>query len=133
MTFVQVKGILGVHDVHIWQLSDITLVASMHVLVHCAAANHGQEYEEITNQVRIRLHKYGIHSATIQLEIYRPQTEYASNADDVDTPNRSGRDCVSSAKLQGNQDLSNEKCLYRCVGEKLCQDRMCCETISRGE
>lgn len=58
-----VDGVVSVHELHIWQLSESTVVASVHVLV-----KPGKDYMEVANGIRGALHAHGIHSVTIQPE-----------------------------------------------------------------
>ena len=62
-------GVISCHHVHIWQLSDTKIVASLHVQVSFPiGAAGGEKYMELARRVRRCLHAYGIHSATIQPE-----------------------------------------------------------------
>ena len=88
------------HELHIWQLSESKIVASVHVLVRkslkgCPPINgvivpskvNGQDedtgdreltYMTVASEIRRVLHSYGIHSSTIQ-------PEYALDGIDEDT------------------------------------------------
>jgi zinc transporter 1 len=95
---LQVKGVLSVHELHIWQLSETKIVASVHVLIDVDEANltlYGEEanralknpvdgdaskssilaqehrYMEIAAKIRGKLHQFNIHSSTIQPEFIR--------------------------------------------------------------
>ncbi|AEO54058.1 hypothetical protein MYCTH_2296144 [Thermothelomyces thermophilus ATCC 42464] len=62
-------GVISCHHVHIWQLSDTKIVASMHIQVAFPISEAGGEkYMELSKMARKCLHAYGIHSATIQPE-----------------------------------------------------------------
>jgi zinc transporter 1 len=58
-----VEGVVSVHELHIWQLSETTVVASVHVLIQ-----PGVDYMVVANGIRHELHGHGIHSVTIQPE-----------------------------------------------------------------
>lgn len=62
-------------DLHIWSLSESKLVASMHILVK----SH-EEFTQCSNDVRKLLHRFGVHSSTIQPELLdgNGQTKAAS-------------------------------------------------------
>lgn len=60
-----VPGVVSVHDLHVWQLSETTTVASVHVLIL-----PDKDYMEVANAIRQELHTHGIHSVTIQPEFY---------------------------------------------------------------
>ncbi|KAI0778550.1 cation efflux protein [Trametes elegans] len=63
-----VDGVLSVHELHIWQLSETKIVASVHVM---ASRNH--DFMPIAAQIRKALHDRGIHSCTIQPEYHPPR------------------------------------------------------------
>ena len=64
-------GVEACHDVHIWQLSDTTIVASMHVRVKFPVSEkNGEQFMELSRRARRCFHAYGIHSATIQPEFW---------------------------------------------------------------
>ena len=58
-----VDGVVSVHELHVWQLSETTIVASVHVLVR-----PGKDYMDVAKGIRGALHAHGIHSVTIQPE-----------------------------------------------------------------
>lgn len=76
---IKLESVKSVHDFHIWNLNEDILIASLHVEL-----NHGPEVNNTSNdtidqidrvtfvnavtQVREILHRFGIHSATIQPE-----------------------------------------------------------------
>ncbi|KAF4575422.1 hypothetical protein EYR36_006781 [Pleurotus pulmonarius] len=61
-----VEGVLSLHELHIWQLSESKIVASVHVLT---STEH--EFMPVAVNIREVLHHHGIHSSTIQPE-YHP-------------------------------------------------------------
>ncbi|CAE6472224.1 unnamed protein product [Rhizoctonia solani] len=56
-------GVLAVHELHVWQLSEAKSVASVHVRVA-----RPMEFMAIAARVRGVLHAFGVHSSTIQPE-----------------------------------------------------------------
>jgi zinc transporter 1 len=62
----QVEGVKGVHELHIWQLSESKVVASVHV-----RASRKYDFMQVAAEIRSTLHDHGIHSTTIQPE-YEP-------------------------------------------------------------
>ena len=65
----ELPGILSCHHLHVWQLSDTKLVASLHVQVEFDFKGEGSaRYMALARAVRHCLHEYGIHSSTIQPE-----------------------------------------------------------------
>ena len=68
-SILSVEGVLSLHELHVWQLSESKLVASVHVL---ASRNH--DFMPVAVKIRKALHHLGIHSCTIQPEYYQPTT-----------------------------------------------------------
>ena len=61
---LQLPGIISFHELHVWQLSDTKLVASVHVRI-------SPDVDVTLSQRRVQalLHAYGIHSSTVQPEV----------------------------------------------------------------
>ncbi|KAF9822046.1 hypothetical protein IEO21_00040 [Rhodonia placenta] len=64
-----VDGVLSLHELHIWQLSESKNVASVHVMT---SRNH--DFMPVAAQIRKALHHQGIHSSTIQPEYHNPRS-----------------------------------------------------------
>ncbi|KAF7505401.1 hypothetical protein GJ744_000947 [Endocarpon pusillum] len=65
----ELPGIVSCHHLHVWQLSDTKIVASLHIQVDCEVEGTGSaSYMHLARQVRRCLHGFGIHSSTIQPE-----------------------------------------------------------------
>ena len=60
---INVPGVLALHELHVWQLSESKNVASVHVWVAREV-----EYMGIASAIREVLHQYNVHSCTIQPE-----------------------------------------------------------------
>lgn len=60
---LQLKEVVSIHELHIWQLSDTKHIASLHVLLKSPS-----DYMTVASDMRKLLHRRGIHSATIQPE-----------------------------------------------------------------
>ena len=63
---LSLDGVDSLHELHIWQLSDSKLVASLHINVTCQEGT--KEYMKLAREIQHCLHEYGIHSSTIQPE-----------------------------------------------------------------
>ncbi|KAF4605285.1 hypothetical protein EYR40_004069 [Pleurotus pulmonarius] len=68
-SILNVEGVLSLHELHIWQLSETKIVASVHVLT---SRNH--DFMPVAVNIRKVLHHHGIHSSTIQPEYHPPRT-----------------------------------------------------------
>lgn len=67
-----VDGVRGVHELHIWQLSESKVVASVHVL-----ASRKHDFMKVASEIRKALHDRGIHSSTIQPEYHHSENSTA--------------------------------------------------------
>ncbi|KAI0173577.1 cation efflux protein [Hypoxylon sp. FL1284] len=106
-------GVMSCHHVHIWQLSDTKVVASMHVQVAFPTTQEGAEkYMELAKRARKCLHAYGIHSATIQPEFCLDQD---CNHNDDGSMTLDG---------QASPHYGSDVCLLECVDD--CVGQGCC-------
>jgi cobalt-zinc-cadmium efflux system protein len=62
----QVKGVLGVHDLHIWSLTQNLRTMSAHILTDDVPISSGADIQRQINE--IVYHRYNIAHATLQLE-----------------------------------------------------------------
>jgi zinc transporter 1 len=101
---------------HIWQLSEKTIVASVHVLVA-----RDIDYMEVASGIRKALHEHGVHSSTIQ-------PEFGDEADDVSVRTISSVSPHSgtNARVWNEQETA---CLIRCPPET-CAPEACCPPIA---
>ncbi|KAI9714195.1 MAG: hypothetical protein M1812_006416 [Candelaria pacifica] len=68
----KLPGVSGCHHLHVWQLTDTTLVASVHVELDFDFQGEGaKRWMDLARQMKECLHGYEIHSATVQPE-FRP-------------------------------------------------------------
>lgn len=94
-------GIESCHHLHVWQLSDTKLIASLHVRVTFNFKGEGsQRYMELAAGIRKCLHGWGIHSSTIQPEFH--------HGSDVDDENR-----VQDITPR-NGSMRDDSCLLEC-------------------
>jgi zinc transporter 1 len=112
-----IPGVISCHHVHIWQLSDTQIVASIHIQVAFPISEAGGEkYMELAKAARKCLHAYGIHSATLQPEFCldkdHDHIDGATMGLDGMTANRCG--------------LDEDECLLECVDE--CVGKGCCSS-----
>lgn len=66
-----IPGVDSVHELHIWQLSDVKMIASLHIQIEFDPDQAGR-YMQLARAIRTCLHAYGIHSSTIQPEYTKP-------------------------------------------------------------
>ncbi|KDR73836.1 hypothetical protein GALMADRAFT_227607 [Galerina marginata CBS 339.88] len=60
---LKVNGVDSLHELHVWQLSENKIVASVHV-----RAGRDKDFMPVAVEIRKALHRQGIHSCTIQPE-----------------------------------------------------------------
>ncbi|KAH0838361.1 cation efflux protein [Lanmaoa asiatica] len=104
---LNVKGVLSVHELHVWQLSESKIVASVHVMT---SRNH--DFMPVAVEIRKTLHYHGIHSSTIQ-------PEYHS----------CGSHVIPEEHLQMS---TNSSCLILCPPDQNCDpsENACCPPLT---
>ncbi|KAF9460836.1 cation efflux protein [Collybia nuda] len=101
-SILEVEGVLSLHELHIWQLSESKIVASVHVL-----ASRDHDFMPVAVKIRKALHHHGIHSSTIQPEYY----------------------CAESVPLDEHMKTNGEtSCLIVCPADHECDpvENACC-------
>lgn len=64
-------GVANCHALHVWQLSDTNVIATIHIEVdHKVVKDSHEQYMQLASVIRDCLAAYGIHSATIQPEFF---------------------------------------------------------------
>ncbi|KAM6498180.1 Cation efflux protein [Amanita muscaria] len=103
-----IEGVLSLHDLHIWQLSESKIVASVHVRV----APEKHEFMIVAAKIRGVLHHHGIHSSTIQ-------PEYRHSGGNTNSPGQQSRNCEI------------DTCLLMCPADQICNpmENACCPPI----
>ncbi|EIE89720.1 hypothetical protein RO3G_14431 [Rhizopus delemar RA 99-880] len=108
-SLLKVEGVKSVHELHVWQLSDIKLIASLHVLLESR-----EGYMRSASDIRKSLHGFGIHSATIQPEFIDDDDKSQKNA--------------ACFYLNHGGSASSSTCLLRCI-EASCLEDNCCPLV----
>ncbi|GJF00394.1 cation efflux protein [Phanerochaete sordida] len=98
---LDVDGVLSLHELHVWQLSESKIVASVHVM-----ASRKHDFMPVAADIRRVLHERGIHSSTIQPEYHQRS---ATPGDISET------------------DSNSNSCLILCPPDQTCAaDNACC-------
>ncbi len=66
-----VPGVLSVHELHVWQLSEALVVASLHV--HCPAGLNAAQCADLMERITAVLNAFGIKHCTVQPEFIRSE------------------------------------------------------------
>lgn len=106
----KVDGVLSVHELHAWRLSQHKALASAHVLTSSDSLTEFMQSAKMINEC---LHAYGIHSTTLQPELVTPETSTAMRA------MRGVRSRVGSMVGKGGKG-----CTVRCG--TVCEELTCC-------
>ncbi|KAL1969227.1 hypothetical protein VTN77DRAFT_481 [Rasamsonia byssochlamydoides] len=129
----RLPGVISSHHLHVWQLSDTKLVASLHIKIDCQIKDEGSErYMLLARQVRKCLHAYGIHSSTIQPE-FTTESDMEDNQGPLISRPGSGDD-VSSANLPSRAASFRGEpsaCLLEC-GDECRGGGQCCPNPKKG-
>ncbi|KAK4065804.1 hypothetical protein Purlil1_14032 [Purpureocillium lilacinum] len=109
----KLPSVVSCHHIHVWQLSDAKVVASLHLQVSFAINTHsGEKYMQLVKRARKCLHGYGIHSVTIQPEFCLNQMRQ----EDGD---------ASALVLDGSADCPGDNaCPLECADD--CKAQGCC-------
>ncbi|KAJ4486236.1 cation efflux protein [Lentinula aciculospora] len=78
-SILAVEGVLSLHELHVWQLSESKIVASVHVMT-----SRKHDFMPVAAKIREALHHHGIHSSTIQPEyprIHLPEEQLMTSED----------------------------------------------------
>lgn len=115
-------GIVSCHHLHVWQLSDTKLVASLHVQVDFDFKGEGSaRYMDLARQIRECLHEYSIHSSTIQpefcLDANHDHSAVPSDESSDEAANRS-----KNPSVKGGPDACLLECPDSCGNAKQCCD-----------
>jgi zinc transporter 1 len=120
------------HHLHVWQLSDTKLVASLHVKVDCEVEGAGSaSYMHLAREIRSCLHGYGIHSSTIQPEFEAPPPRSLTGDDDgaagaagngsgSATPKNNVNGSKTASLRSEGQPVCLLDCSDDCAGSKMC-------------
>ncbi|XP_076853571.1 proton-coupled zinc antiporter SLC30A1 [Brachyhypopomus gauderio] len=79
----RVPGVLAVHELHVWQLSETQLVASVHV--HCLSGLGAPEYSGLLTAITEVLRGFGLSHCTVQLELLEHAASQSTNTAKVNT------------------------------------------------
>ncbi|KAH9811742.1 cation efflux protein [Melampsora americana] len=138
-SLLEVKGVIQVHELHIWSLSESKLVASVHVLI-----DKQNEFVGVSKEIRKRLHRFGIHSSTIQPEVLQNDQLHLLRATNNGTPQQQQTPVIPPTTPTGlsqkvksfllsrqnsSQEIrpeteEEEGCLIQC--DEACDQEACC-------
>lgn len=71
----RLSGVLGVHEVHVWELAKDRNVASMHVKVTSDLESSKGEIRHLHTRISEVFHRLGVHSVTVQMEFTNEEME----------------------------------------------------------
>jgi len=116
-------GIVSCHHLHVWQLSDTKLIASLHVQVDFDFKHEGSaRYMDLAKQIRECLHEYGIHSSTIQPEFCLNAAHDHSAAVSDESGPEDGGSVSKKSSVKGGPDACLLECPDSCGSAKQCCD-----------
>ncbi len=140
----EIPGIISCHHLHVWQLSNVKYVASLHVQLEVDFKGEGTKgYMKIANNIRHCLNGYGIKSSTIQPEFCHepghdhkqlrankhdssssPSSDHEGGSDEagLGTPRPKSKGGSKAASLRNEASAT---CLLDC-GNECGEDGQCC-------
>ena len=102
-----VDGVINVHELHVWALSETKSIASVHILTR------SEDFVAVSKKVRRVMHRFGIHSSTIQPEIVGGVGGHGQEESHI------------SATAAAEMDPTQEGCVISCVDDS-CREAQCC-------
>jgi zinc transporter 1 len=115
-----VGGVLSIHELHVWQLSETKIIASVHIKV-----SREVDFMQVASDIRQILVQHGIHSSTIQ-------PEYDPVRDTMLEDSSKVRHTQQSMKFAGLilNPPQSMNCLISCPPDSACcVDRACCRKL----
>ncbi|KAK2894960.1 hypothetical protein Q8A67_012189 [Cirrhinus molitorella] len=103
----EVPGVLSVHELHVWQLSDALMVASLHV--HCPDGLNAAQYGDLMANIKEVLTAFGINHCTVQPEFIRSDEAGSCGPVPVrsDCSLRCGQECAEKLCCSPQVDETN--------------------------
>ncbi len=102
-----IEGVLSLHELHVWQLSENKIVASVHVCVAHQGEQGSRAFMDVSGEIRRVLHEYGIHSSTIQPEFFTNDGHGTGSRPGSGTVGRNP--LKSGSRVFLNDDLENSR------------------------
>ncbi|XP_052007884.1 uncharacterized protein LOC127661293 [Xyrauchen texanus] len=108
LSLTRVQGVLSVHELHVWQLSDVCIVASVHV--HCQEGMKMAECSDLMVKITGVLSTFGINHCTVQPEFLTSDRSDAVTSEQVPVKPvcslRCGQECVEKLCCSPQVDKS---------------------------
>uniref|UniRef100_A0A6A7G8G0 Zinc/cadmium resistance protein n=1 Tax=Hirondellea gigas TaxID=1518452 RepID=A0A6A7G8G0_9CRUS len=88
---LNVNGVLEIHELHIWQLNLVKIIGSMHAILL-----EETDFMIVCDEMKKILHRYGIHSTSIQPEFHK-KVQISSERDSCYDRICAAKDCTKNA------------------------------------
>ncbi|KAI8814164.1 zinc/cadmium resistance protein-like protein [Cladochytrium replicatum] len=112
---LSIPSVMDIHELHVWQLSDTKVIASVHIVLEEPPAG---VYMDVLETVKAMFHSFGIHSTVVQPEFVKPRPNSPQvHQDNGITPAEGATDTLL--------DVQDLQCLLRCVSPA-CETDACC-------
>ncbi len=121
-----VPGVLSLHELHVWQLSEALLVASLHV--HCPAGMNAVQCADLMGRITAVLNAFGIKHCTVQPEFI--QSEAAAHGGSACSL-RCGQECVE--KLCCSPRVEETSCPKTESPDCVQEEESCCPAPLRDD
>jgi zinc transporter 1 len=117
-SILSVHGVISLHELHVWQLSENKAIASVHITTLCDE----RAFMTVAADIKKKLHELGIHSCTIQPE-YKFQSDSLrrrlTTAHEGDEDNTSNHSDDTLCMLRCPEDLSCDPAENACCPPNL--------------
>jgi len=108
-----VEGVEGVHELHVWSLSQSKAIAALHLTV---ASDSLTAFMALSRKIQSCLHYWGLHAVTIQPEFVGAAVARNDENDEVSA--------ITPPRRPSSLDAEASACRMRCPSQ-LC-DEACC-------
>ncbi|KAI3660080.1 hypothetical protein MP638_002422 [Amoeboaphelidium occidentale] len=119
-----IEGVYDVHELHIWQLSEVKHIASVHVTLYDQV-----DFMVVAAAIKTLFHRYGVHSVTVQPEFTKEQrtnVHYQAAEPSVPVQQESSSANIHEDDVHIEVDGPSEKtCLLSC-DDNQCENAYCC-------
>lgn len=102
----RVPGVLAVHELHVWQLSETCVVASVHV--HSPSGLSSLQCSQLLRSITEVLRRFGVKLCTVQPEFLTSHPEDAASC-----TLRCGKECVKKMCCLPPEERSSSTCVHQ--------------------
>ena len=120
---MQLDHVHDIHEFHVWQLSDMKTIASVHIIINDPIIRENDNHMKIVEKIKDILHGHGIHSTTVQIEM--PKT-FNGVHNNIQADEHNGENIIIEIADEGRPPIRPDICLVKCTSYAVCEPQTCC-------